>query len=140
MLGHAFRMTAAAALLFASSAAYADGELHLYNWGDYTNPKLIEKFEQQHNVKVTLDDYDSNDTLLAKVRAGNTGYDVVFPSDYAVQILLERGLPGEDRAEQDGEFQECRSALGRRLLGSGPQLQCSLAVGDDEFYGRHRGL
>ncbi|HVR69195.1 MAG TPA: extracellular solute-binding protein, partial [Verrucomicrobiae bacterium] len=85
-------MTAAAALLFASSAAYADGELHLYNWGDYTNPKLIEKFEQQYNVKVTLDDYDSNDTLLAKVRAGNTGYDVVFPSDYAVQILLGEGF------------------------------------------------
>jgi spermidine/putrescine transport system substrate-binding protein len=85
-------MTAAAALLFASSAAYADGELHLYNWGDYTNPKLIEKFEQQYNIKVTLDDYDSNDTLLAKVRAGNTGYDVVFPSDYAVQILLSEGF------------------------------------------------
>ena len=91
MLRNAFRMTAAAALLFASSAAYADGELHLYNWGDYTNPKLIEKFEHQYNVTVTLDDYDSNDTLLAKIRAGNTGYDVVFPSDYAVKILLDRG-------------------------------------------------
>ncbi|HEY7690069.1 MAG TPA: extracellular solute-binding protein [Dongiaceae bacterium] len=92
MLRNAFRMTAAAALLFASSAAYADGELHLYNWGDYTNPKLIEKFEQQYNVTVTLDDYDSNDTLLAKIRAGNTGYDVVFPSDYAVKILLDEGF------------------------------------------------
>jgi len=92
MLRNAFRMTAAAALLFASSAAYADGELHLYNWGDYTNPKLIEKFEQQYNIKVTLDDFDSNDTLLAKVRAGNTGYDVVFPSDYAVKILLDEGF------------------------------------------------
>ena len=73
---------AAVALLLAGGAARADGELHIFNWGDYTNPKLIEKFQKQYNVKVTLDDYDSNETMLAKVRAGGTGYDVVVPSDY----------------------------------------------------------
>ena len=51
--------------------ALADGELHIYNWGDYTNPKLIEKFEKQYNMKVTIDDYDSNETMLNKVRGGN---------------------------------------------------------------------
>ena len=68
--------------------ALADGELHIFNWGDYTNPKLIEKFTKTYNVKVTLDDYDSNETMLSKVRAGNTGYDIVVPSDYTVKIMI----------------------------------------------------
>ena len=43
-------MTAMVALTAAALPAFADGELHIYNWGDYTNPKLIEKFEKQFNV------------------------------------------------------------------------------------------
>jgi spermidine/putrescine transport system substrate-binding protein len=81
-----------AALALSCGAALADGELHIYNWGDYTNPKLIEKFEKQFNVKVSLDDYDSNETMLAKVRAGNSGYDIVVPSDYTVKIMIDDGL------------------------------------------------
>jgi spermidine/putrescine transport system substrate-binding protein len=83
---------AAVALLFAGGAARADGELHIFNWGDYTNPKLVEKFEKQYNIKVTVDDYDSNETMLAKVRAGSTGFDVVVPSDYTVKIMIEEDM------------------------------------------------
>ncbi len=43
------------ALTAGALPALADGELHIYNWGDYTNPELIKKFEKQYNVKVTLD-------------------------------------------------------------------------------------
>ncbi|TMV37695.1 extracellular solute-binding protein, partial [Thioclava sp. BHET1] len=84
----------ATALLMAAAAtpALAAGELHIYNWGDYTNPKLIDKFEKQYDVKVTLDDYDSNETMLSKVRAGNSGYDIVVPSDYTVAIMIKEGL------------------------------------------------
>ncbi len=80
------------ALLFASGQAMADGDLHIYNWGDYTSPELIAKFEKAHNVKVTLDTYDSNETMLSKVRAGNSGYDIVVPSDFTVKIMIEEGL------------------------------------------------
>ena len=79
-------------LVVSSGYALADGELHIFNWGDYTNPKLIEKFEKQFNIKVTLDVYDSNETMLAKVRAGNSGYDIVVPSDYTVKIMADEGL------------------------------------------------
>ena len=82
----------------------ADGELHIYNWGDYTNPKLIEKFEKQYNVKVTLDDYDSNETMLAKVRAGNTGYDIVVPSDYTVKIMIDEGMLAKTEPNQMPNF------------------------------------
>jgi spermidine/putrescine transport system substrate-binding protein len=83
---------AAAAVVLAATTARADGELHIYNWGDYTNPDLVKKFEDTYHVKVTLDDYDSNETMLAKVRAGGTGFDIVVPSDYTVKIMIDEGM------------------------------------------------
>ena len=64
-------LLAAATMLMAGTAlAFAEGELHIYNWGNYTSPEMIKKFEQKYNVKVTVTDYDSNDTVLAKIRQG----------------------------------------------------------------------
>ena len=83
---------AAAALAVTATQALAAGELHIYNWGDYTSPELITKFEKAFDVKVTLDSYDSNETMLSKVRAGNSGYDIVVPSDYTVKIMIDDGL------------------------------------------------
>lgn len=86
----------AAAAVFAfglgASQAQAAGELNIYNWGNYTNPALIEKFEQQYDVDVTLDDYDSNEMMLAKIKGGAVGYDIVVPGDYMVAIMIEEGL------------------------------------------------
>lgn len=75
-----------------ASAALAEGELNIFNWGNYTNPELIKKFEEQFKVKVTLTDYDSNDTALAKVRAGGHGYDIVVPSASFIPIWIGEGL------------------------------------------------
>ena len=61
----------ALAMALASSAAYAGGVLNLYNWGNYTSPEMIKKFEDTYKVKVTITDYDSNDTALAKIEAGD---------------------------------------------------------------------
>jgi len=63
-----------------SGGASAAGKLNLFNWGNYTNPELITKFEKAHDVKVTITDYDSNDSALAKVKAGGHGFDMVVPS------------------------------------------------------------
>jgi spermidine/putrescine transport system substrate-binding protein len=95
---------AAAALLLAAGTARADGELHIFNWGDDTNPKLVEKFEKQYNLKVTLDSYDSNETMLAKVRAGGSGYDIVVPSDYAVKIMIEEGMLAKTEPNKMANF------------------------------------
>ena len=101
-------LAAAAALALAAGPVYADGELHIYNWGDYTNPKLIKKFEETFKVKVSLDDYDSNETMLAKVRAGNSGYDVVMPSDYTVKIMVEDGLLEKTEPNTMANFKNMR--------------------------------
>ena len=84
--------------------AFADGELNIYNWGNYTSPDLIKKFEAKYNVKVTLTDYDSNDTALAKIRAGGHGFDIVVPSANFVPIWVKEGLLLESRPDQMENF------------------------------------
>jgi spermidine/putrescine transport system substrate-binding protein len=82
----------AVALLATTTAAQAEGVLNIYNWGDYTNPELIAKFEAAYDVKVTITDYDSNETALAKARLGNTGFDIAVPSQSHLPIWMNEGL------------------------------------------------
>ena len=67
-------------------------ELFLYNWSNYTPPELLQAFEAETGIRVTLDVYDSNETMLAKLQAGAAGYDVVVPSDYMLKIMIEEGM------------------------------------------------
>ena len=66
--------------------------LYLYNWVDYVKPELMVRFEKEHNCKVVLDIYDSNEALYAKLKLGATGYDVAYPSSYMVQIMNQQGM------------------------------------------------
>ncbi len=91
-------------LVWAGEPAQAAGELRIYNWGNYTSPELIEKFEKAHGVKVTIDGYDSNETMLAKVMVGGTGYDIVVPGDYMVQVMIAQGLLAETKPFQMENF------------------------------------
>ncbi len=86
------RVIAAASFTLLATAVFAEGELNIYNWGNYTNPDMIKKFEEQYDVKVTLDSYDSNETMLAKVKPGGTGYDIVVPGDYMIAVMIQEGL------------------------------------------------
>jgi spermidine/putrescine transport system substrate-binding protein len=95
---------ASVALLATASGAIAEGTLNLFNWGDYTSPELLKKFEEVHKVKVTVTDYDSNDTALAKVRAGGHGFDMVVPSANYVPIWIKEGLLMEARPDQMENF------------------------------------
>jgi spermidine/putrescine transport system substrate-binding protein len=92
------------ALLWSAGVALAEGELQLYNWGDYTSPELLKKFEEVHKVKVTVTDYDSNDTALAKVRAGGHGFDLVVPSANYVPVWISEGLVVEPGIPQMENF------------------------------------
>jgi spermidine/putrescine transport system substrate-binding protein len=96
--------TAVFALFAFAGSAYAEGELNIFNWGDYTSPEMIKKFEDTYKVKVTITDYDSNDTALAKVRAGGHGFDIVVPSANYVPIWVKEGLLLEARPDQMENF------------------------------------
>jgi spermidine/putrescine transport system substrate-binding protein len=75
-----------------ASQAHAEGTLHFANWSDYFPPDLLKKFEKDTGIHATLDSYDSNETLLAKLKAGGGAYDVVVPSDSFIEIFVKEGL------------------------------------------------
>jgi spermidine/putrescine transport system substrate-binding protein len=99
-------LSAIALVATLGSAAMAEEEkvLSLYNWGNYTSPELLAKFEAETGIKVTVTDYDSNDTALAKVRAGGSGFDMVVPSANFVPIWISEGLIMEARPDQMDNF------------------------------------
>jgi putrescine transport system substrate-binding protein len=79
------------------------GVLNIYNWSDYIDPALIEQFSRETGIKVRYDTFDSNEVLETKVLQGQTGYDIVAPSNHnlpryitagAVQPLDKAKLPG----------------------------------------------
>jgi spermidine/putrescine transport system substrate-binding protein len=87
------RAGAVAALALALAAGTAEArELFFYNWSNYYPPDLLKKFEAETGIRVTLDVYDSNETLLAKLQAGATGYDVVVPTDYMIPVMVREGM------------------------------------------------
>ncbi len=82
-----------AALLLAVSPASAEGQLSLYHWFEYIPDELIKKFEAESGVDVTMDTYDSNEAMLAALKAGKIGsYDLAVPGDYMVEIMAGEGL------------------------------------------------
>ena len=81
-----------AALLATSGLVHAEGVVNLYNWGNYTSPELLEKFEAETGIKVNVTDYDSNDTALARIRQGGHGFDIVVPSNSYTQTWINEGL------------------------------------------------
>ena len=94
----------ALAMVAISGSASAAGELNFFNWGNYTNPELISKFEKEYDVKVTITDYDSNSGALAKVKAGGHGFDMVVPSANYMKIWIDEGLLLETRPDKMSNF------------------------------------
>lgn len=88
-------LIATTALLGSTIGALAEGELNLFNWGNYTSPELIEKFTAETGIAVTITDYDSNTTALTKVEAGGAGFDLVVPSGNYVPVFARKGLIAE---------------------------------------------
>jgi spermidine/putrescine transport system substrate-binding protein len=66
--------------------------LHIFTWSDYMAEGVVERFEKDHNCKVKIVTFDSNESMLAKLNAGATGYDLIFPSSYMVKIMNEKGM------------------------------------------------
>ena len=67
-------------------------ELFIYNWSDYIAEDTIANFEAETGIKVTYDMYDSNEVLEAKLLAGNSGYDLVFPSGSFMENQINAGV------------------------------------------------
>ncbi len=97
--------------LLLSGAAGAAESINLYNWSDYIAPDLLKKFEKDTGIKVNLDVYDSNESLLAKLKAGATGYDIVVPSDYMIKIMIDEKLLTKFDAPKMANFKNVMAPL-----------------------------
>lgn len=69
-----------------------NGNVYVYNWGEYLDPETLEMFEEETGIHVIYDEFDTNESMYPKVSAGSSAYDVICPSDYMVQKMIENDL------------------------------------------------
>lgn len=75
-----------------SQKAGINGEVYVYNWGEYIDPDTIDMFEEETGIKVIYDEFETNELMYPKVEAGSSAYDVICPSDYMIEKLIENDL------------------------------------------------
>lgn len=87
-----FTLAVALAAVVFCGCGKAKRTLHLYNWADYIDPEVVSEFEQEYDCRVVTDTFDSNESMFAKLKAGATGYDIVFPSSYIAILMYQQGM------------------------------------------------
>ena len=97
----------------ASSLPYAGQTLHVYNWGEYTGENIISGFEELTGAKVIMDNFDSNEQMYIKVANGDA-YDVLVPSDYMIQRMMQEDMLQKLEPETR---KECLSELADAIKG-----------------------
>ena len=88
---------AAAALFLLAFAVSCTGagsgeKVYVYNWGDYIETDIIAEFEEETGIKVIYETYDTNESMYAKLKPGNSSYDVAFPSDYMIEKMIKEDM------------------------------------------------
>lgn len=72
-----------------------NGRVVVYNWGEYIDPEVITMFEEETGIKVVYEEFETNEIMFPKVESGAVAYDVVCPSDYMIQRMIEADLLSE---------------------------------------------
>lgn len=78
-----------------ASSSGSNGEVVVYNWGEYIDPDAISMFEEETGIKVIYDEFETNEIMFPKIEAGASKYDVVCPSDYMIKKMIENDLLAE---------------------------------------------
>ncbi|NLY97387.1 MAG: spermidine/putrescine ABC transporter substrate-binding protein, partial [Clostridiaceae bacterium] len=69
-----------------------ENTLYVYNWGDYMDMEVIKMFEKETGIKVRYQTYTTNEDMYVKLKSGSAKYDVIFPSDYMLDRMVQEGL------------------------------------------------
>lgn len=117
-------LLAALVLLTAQAAQAQDRVLNVYNWTDYIDPKMVERFTAETGIKVQYDVYDSLETLEGKLLAGRSGYDIVVPTAEPTfsRLIAAKALLPIDRAKV-ANWKNLDPALMKRVEASDPGNQ-----------------
>jgi len=86
-----FPLAAAVVAALVTGAAAEDKVVNVYNWSDYIDPDVLTDFTKETGIKVVYDVYDNNDIVETKLLAGNSGYDIVVPSDSNMARQVKAG-------------------------------------------------
>jgi putrescine transport system substrate-binding protein len=107
----------------APAARAADAELNVYNWSDYIAKDTIPTFEKQTGIHVRYDNYDSNDTLQAKLLAGSSGYDIVVPTSNYMARQIQAGAYQKLDKSQLPNLKNLSPVLMQMVAGADPGNQ-----------------
>ena len=70
-------------------------KLVVYNWGEYLDPEVLTMFEEETGIDVVYEEFETNEILYPKISSGAIAYDVICPSDYMIQRMIENDLLAE---------------------------------------------
>ena len=110
-------------LMLVASVSQAAQDVRIYNWTDYIAPDTLKSFQQTSGVVPHYDVYDSNETLDAKLMAGRSGYDVVFPSNHFMARQIQGGALKQLDKSQLPNWQNLNPTLLKALEGNDPGNQ-----------------
>lgn len=84
-----------AALCGCSSDKGVNGQVIVYNWGEYIDPETLLMFEEEYGIKVIYDEFETNESMYPKVESGAVAYDIACPSDYMISRMIQNGMLSE---------------------------------------------
>lgn len=70
-------------------------KLVVYNWGEYIDPEVLTMFEEETRIDIVYEEFETNEILYPKISSGAIAYDVICPSDYMIQRMIENDLLSE---------------------------------------------
>jgi len=79
----------------AKNRSSASNQVIVYNWGEYIDPEVLDMFEEETGITVVYEEFETNESMFPKVQAGAVSYDLVCPSDYMIQRMIENNLLAE---------------------------------------------
>lgn len=82
-----------------------NGEVNVYNWGEYIDEELLDKFTEETGIKVNYDTYSDNESLYSMLSSGSANYDVVIPSDYMISRMIDENMLEELNFDNIPNFQ-----------------------------------
>ena len=80
------------ALLCCPLLALANETIYVYNWGDYIDEAVLDMFTEETGIEVVYSMYETNEDMYARIANGGESYDVIFPSDYMIERMIQENL------------------------------------------------
>jgi len=92
-------------ILCVAGSGIAQGVVNVFNWEDYINEDVLAMFETETGIKVNMMNFTTNEDMLVKVRNSPQSFDVLFPSDYAIERLISENMLAELNFDHIPDFQ-----------------------------------